>query len=354
LLKSKGLREIPDPEPDIWYLDAGTSALASKVDANNRGLLQVARRSFDPDLLAEGEPYNKAYWSDCVRKAGGGSLNIQNERVSGRLEIAKVPEWACYGWLRHGFSTRTGGVSTVYGGNSLNLGWTKEDEAALVVENRRRFLQAVCGHDAGISLVGVRQIHSGVVWVVKGDVALVGRLQTAEGKAVLEGDGLITDVPGVLLAVGTADCVPVLVVDVEKRVVGAFHAGWRGTVARIVELGVAKMAAEYGSRVEELVAAVGPSIGVCCYSVGEEVRSEFATRFGYAEELFSVGAGAMWLNLWEANRRQLLDAGVAEARITVVGQCTACARDEGGALRYFSHRREKGVAGRMLNVVGVI
>ncbi len=284
-------------------------------------------------------------------------MSAKNKGVSGGLEIVRVAGWGCYGWLRHGFSTRMAGVSTVYGGNSLNLGWTKEDKAALVAENRRRFLVAVCGQDAGVSLVGVRQIHSGVVRVVKeGDGALDGRLQTAEAKAVLEGDGLITDVPGVLLGVGTADCVPVLVVDVEKRVVGAFHAGWRGTVARIVEQGVAKMEAEYGSRVEDLVAAVGPSIGACCYSVGEEVRSEFAAKFEYAEGLFSDGTagGAMRLNLWEANRLQLLGAGVAESRISVVGECTACARDEDGALRYFSHRGEKGVAGRMLNVVGVV
>jgi YfiH family protein len=224
-----------------------------------------------------------------------------------------------------------------------------------VEENRRRFLAAVCGADDGFSLVGVRQIHSGIVHVIReGDGPLEGRLQTAEGKAVLEGDGLITDVPGVLMGVGTADCVPVLVVDVEKRVVGAFHAGWRGTVARIVEQGVARMGEEYGSRPEDLVAAVGPSIGACCYAVGEEVRSEFVAQFGYAEDLFSRDdAGAMRLNLWEANRRQLVDAGVGEAGISVVGECTACARDEGGALRYFTHRGEKGVAGRMLNVVGV-
>jgi polyphenol oxidase len=214
----------------------------------------------------------------------------------------------------------------------------------------------VCGEYAGFSLVGVRQIHSGIVRVVReGDRAREGRLQTAEGKAVLEGDGLMTDVPGVLLGVGTADCVPVLVVDVEKRVVGAFHAGWRGTVARIVERGVAMMAAEYGSQVEDLVAAVGPSIGACCYTVGEEVLTEFGAQFGYAGELFGRTAGAegIRLNLWEANRRQLVDAGVSAERITVVGECAACARDERGALRYFSHRGEKGVAGRMLNVVGI-
>jgi polyphenol oxidase len=290
------------------------------------------------------------------RRKGRGGLSIQNERVSADLEIVRVAGWEQYGWLRHGFSTRMGGVSTVYRGNSLNLGWTKEDDAALVAENRRRFLVDVCGTDDGFSLVGVRQVHSGLVRVVREqDGASEGRLQTAEGKAVLEGDGLITDVPGVLLAVGTADCVPVLVVDAEKRVVGAFHAGWRGTVARIVEHGVAMMTTEYGSRVEDMVAAVGPSIGACCYSIGEEVRADFEAKFDYAEELFSRGnADELRLNLWEANRRQLLDAGVAESRISVVGECTACARDAGGALRYFSHRGEKGVAGRMLNVVGVV
>jgi len=283
-------------------------------------------------------------------------LSFQNDGVSGDsgLRVVRVAGWERYGWLRHGFSTRAGGVSTVYGGNSLNLGWTKEDDPALVAENRRRFLGAVCGDDAGCSLVGMRQIHSGVSRVVREeDGTLEGRLQTADGKAMLEGDGLMTAVPGVVLGVGTADCVPVLVVDVEKRVVAAFHAGWRGTVARIVERGVAMMGPEYGSRVDDMVAAVGPSIGACCYTVGEEVRTEFAGQFGYAEELFSE-EGAIRLNLWEANRRQLVDAGIGEERIAVVGECTACARDERGALRYFSHRGEKGVAGRMLNVVGIV
>jgi len=269
--------------------------------------------------------------------------------------VVRVAGWERYGWLRHGFSTRAGGISSVYGGNSLNLGWTKEDEAGSVVENRRRFLAAIDGGKAGSVLVGVRQVHSGIVRVVReGDGALEGGLQTPEGKAVLEGDGLMTDLPGVLLGVGTADCVPVLVVDVERRVVAALHAGWRGTVARIVERGVAMMETEYGSRVEDLVSAVGPSIGACCYTVGEAVRAEFEAEFTYTAELFSTEhAGEMRLNLWEANRRQLVDAGVQEARIAVVGECTACVRDENGALRYFSHRGEKGVAGRMLNVVGI-
>ena len=224
--------------------------------------------------------------------------------LEGGIEIVRVADWDRFGWLRHGFSTRMGGVSTVYGAGaadaggspevrgsaldgvgwmdrSLNLGWTKEDDPAAVAENRRRFLAGVWGTLDGFSLVGVRQVHSGVVRVVReGDGALEGRLATPEGKAVLEGDGLMTNVPGVLVGVGTADCVPVLVVDVEKRVVAAFHAGWRGTVARIVERGVGMMVEEYGSRVEDLVAAVGPSIGACCYTVGEQVRGSLGRGLG--------------------------------------------------------------------------
>jgi len=274
------------------------------------------------------------------------------------INVVRVAEWDELKWLRHGFSTRAGGVSTVYGGETLNLGWTKEDDPANVAENRRRLVDAVSGDDGAgaMRLVTVRQVHSGVVRVVRAeDGALEGRLETLDGKAVLEGDGLVTDVPGVLLAAGTADCVPVLVVDKAKRVVGAFHAGWRGTVEKIAEQGIDAMQREYGSQTGDLLAAVGPSIGACCYSVGEEVRERFAARFAYSSLLFRTEAGGqLYVDLWEANRRQLLAAGVSPERITVVGYCTACARDEAGERRYFSHRAEKGVAGRMLNVVGVV
>ena len=278
--------------------------------------------------------------------------------MADELDVVRVPGWERFEWLRHGFSMRDGGVSGVYGGRSLNLGWTKEDDPASVSENRRRLVGVIGGEDR-LALVGVRQIHSDIVQVVRDeDGALEGRLQTAEGKAVLEGDGLMTDVPGVLVGVGTADCVPVLMVDGQKRVVAAFHAGWRGTVVGIVEQGVARMVSEFGSRVEDLVAAVGPSIGACCYSVGLEVHKEFGTRFGYAEELFRVGGeedpGGRYLDLWEANRRQLLDAGLGEEQIYMVGECTACSQDARGKMKYFSHRGEKGVAGRMLSVVGVV
>lgn len=267
------------------------------------------------------------------------------------VELVQVEGWKQYPWLRHGFATRRGGVSAVYGNSAdLNLGWTKEGDPARVAENRRRFLEAACGIGTDAEMVTVRQVHSATVRVLRGDEP---PLATPEGKAVLEGDGLMTAVPGLMLAVGTADCVPVLLVDTRLRAVAALHAGWRGTATAIAEVGVAKMREEYGSRAEDLVAAVGPSIGACCYAVGGEVREKFRERFGYAEELFEVRTSQLYVNLWEANRRQLLDSGLTDAQITVVGECTACARDEHG-LRYFSHRAQRGVAGRMLSLVGVV
>jgi hypothetical protein len=191
--------------------------------------------------------------------------------------------------------------------------------------------------------------------------------------AVLKGDGLMTGEPGVLLGIQTADCIPVLVADRKKRAVAAFHAGWRGTLARIVENGVGRMRLEFGSRPEDLMASIGPGIGQCCYAVGEEVQHQFESQFEYAPELFrevydsdpvrqkypmlfltarapghsDIGP-SMHLDLAEANRRQLLAAGIPKGAIFLTGQCTGCRTD-----RFFSHRTERGFTGRMMSVIGV-
>jgi YfiH family protein len=325
-----------------------------------------------------GERRPKSAASAAVRPAAG-HVHTQPAGVVRATALEK------YAWLRHGFSSRAGGVSKIYGVDpvnrdernvgELNLGWTKEDDPANVAKNRRRFLAEVSGSPTA-TLVTLRQIHSGMIRVV-GPMDLEPPLQTPDGRAVLRGDALMTDVPGVMLGAQTADCVPVLVADVKRRAVAAFHAGWRGTLKRIVERGIGTMRLQYGSRPEDLVAAVGPAIGPCCYSVGEEVRFEFESQFAYADELFSevydsdpvrdkypllfLTARApghsnigpqIHLDLWEANRRQLLDAGIPAKRVTLVGECTACSVSEGGK-KYFSHRAESGFTGRMMSVVGV-
>jgi YfiH family protein len=265
--------------------------------------------------------------------------------------VVTIVGWERFEWLRAGFSVRAGGETSVYGAaGEQNLGWTAEDDLAVVAANRRSFVEALAG-DAGFELVTVRQVHGAVVHPVE---LGCGPLSTPEGKAVLQGDGLVTSQAELMLGVQTADCVPVLIADTRTRAVGAFHAGWRGTVARIVEQGVATMAREFGSKPEDLIAAVGPSIGPCCFEVGEEVREEFERGFERAREIIADGVGGKArVDLWEANRRQLLAAGVPAGAITVVGECTACAQTEDGRRKFFSYRAEKGVTGRMLNVIGV-
>jgi YfiH family protein len=188
----------------------------------------------------------------------------------------------------------------------------------------------------------------------------------ADGRAVLRGDGAMTRRPGWMLGVQTADCVPVLVADTRTRAVAAFHAGWRGTLARIVEHGIGRLQAEFGSRPQDLVAAIGPAIRPCCFAVGPEVKVEFESQFGYGPELFrrvslasaTLGHGSLGpqivLDLHEANRRQLLDAGLKPEAISLVAECTACARLRNGRRKYFSHRAEHGLTGRMLSAVGTL
>jgi YfiH family protein len=282
--------------------------------------------------------------------------------------VVRVPAFSKIDWLLHGFSTRTGGGTTVYRpeqrAGELNLGFSSSDDAAVVAANRGRFFSAVTG-DAGFPAVTLRQIHSSIVHRV--GVADAGR------QATIKADGMMTDEPGLMLAIQTADCIPVLVADRKRRAVAGFHAGWRGTVKRIVESGVGRMRMEFGSRPEDLVAAIGPGVGQCCYAVGDEVRGEFESQFAYAEELFcevydsdpvktkypllfltarapghSDLGPSTHLDLVEANRRQLVDAGLKPEAISVVGECTSCRTD-----RYFSYRAESGFTGRMFSVVGI-
>jgi YfiH family protein len=292
--------------------------------------------------------------------------------------VVQVAGWERYPWLRAGFSTRQGRLSTAYGDEdrgTQNLGWTKQDAEEIVAGNRRRFVRAVAGPGAQPELVTLRQIHSGMVRVLGPEH---GPLATSDGRALLRGDALMTRQRGLLLGIQTADCVPVLIADTKTRTVAAFHAGWRGTLARIVERGVGTMRLEFGSKPKNLIAAIGPAIGACCYSVGEEVQHEFESQFAYAPKLFSevydrdpvrdkypmlfltqrapghsnIGP-QIHLDLHQANRRQLLDAGVPPAAITVLAECTACARLRDGRRKFFSHRAEHGYTGRMLSVVGV-
>ena len=280
-------------------------------------------------------------------------------------------------WLVHGFSSRPGGFSRVYGKSDLNLGFTKDDSKATVQRNRAAFLRALgetrrasAEHQAETrswNLISVRQVHSDVIRHIDSECWLSPRGSS------LPGDGLITITPGLLLAVQTADCFPIIVADVRRRAVGVFHAGWRGTVLRIIEKGVGEMHRCFGSRPHDLRAAIGPGIQGCCYEVGEDVRSKFESQFAYAAKLFRevkdsdpvrekypllfLTARApghshlpkkLFLDLAEANRQQLLAAGLAAKNIEVSRLCTSCCPD-----LLFSYRAEQGRTGRMMSVAGI-
>jgi YfiH family protein len=192
-------------------------------------------------------------------------------------------------------------------------------------------------------------------------------------EAPLAGDGLVTQTPGLLLAILTADCLPVILADTKRRAIGVFHAGWRGTVKRIAEKGVGEMQRWFGSRPRDIKAAIGPGVHGCCYSVGPEVRTQFESQFEYGSKLFreveesdpvrekypllfltarapghSELPKKIFLDLVEANRRQLLAVGVPAKSISASPLCTSCHTD-----LLFSHRAEKGVTGRMMAVAGI-
>jgi YfiH family protein len=289
-------------------------------------------------------------------------------------EIIESKSLAAIPWLIHGFSTRRGGRSKNYGGNALNLGQTTEDSQEVVQLNRKLFLSNLAGGAAAKwRTETLRQIHSSVIHRIGSPRA--GKPLSKKNRAgiIPAGDGLITNQPGILMGIKTADCLPVLLVDTTRRAAGAFHAGWRGTLERIVEKGVGEMRRCFGTGPKDIVAVIGPGIHRCCYIVGEELRDKFESQFAYAAQLFEEKANddeihrkypllfmnmrapghgepevAVHLDLAEANRQQLLAAGVPARNIEVSGLCTSCRTD-----LLFSHRAERGKTGRMMAVVGL-
>ncbi len=278
-------------------------------------------------------------------------------RSSRGLQLLQIPAFSKLPWLVHGFSTKPGGVSTQDGQKLLNLGFTDWDTKENVLENRRRFQSALGATD--LKLISLKQIHSDVI-----------HLFDAAPAEVCQGDASITNRPGLLLAVQTADCVPILLVDPKKRAVAAVHAGWRGTLARIVVKAVGQMQMHFNSKPADLLAAIGPSIGGCCYEVGTEVATQFLSQFLEAPEWFDEFRTGdepnpvQWLNMMppghqpppknvlldlrKANRAQLLGAGLRAPNIFISDLCTACRRD-----LLFSYRKEGPESGRLMSVIGL-
>ena len=186
------------------------------------------------------------------------SSSAEDTRASRGLKILQVRAFSKLPWLIHAFSTRPGGISDLNGEKVLNLGFTDWDSPANVQENRRRFQTAAGAPD--LPLITLKQFHSDVI-----------HLFDSAPSDPCRGDASITNRPGLLLAIQTADCVPILLVDTKKRAIAAIHAGWRGTLARIASKTIGKMQMHFGTNPRDLLAAIGPSIGPCCYEVGTEV-----------------------------------------------------------------------------------
>jgi polyphenol oxidase len=266
-------------------------------------------------------------------------------------------------WLIHGFSTRPGGLSDIHGEKVLNLGFTDWDTAENVLENRRLFQSALGTSD--LTLITLKQFHSDVIHVFDTPPP-----EPCRGLPARAGDASLTRTPGLLLGVQTADCVPILLIDPSTRAVAAVHAGWRSTLQRIVTKTIGRMQMDFGAKPAELLAAIGPAIGGCCYKVGTEVASVFHAQFPNASEWFDeLRTGdepnpLQWLNmqppghqpppkgvlldLRKANRAQLLEAGLCDKNIFTSDLCTACRRD-----LFFSYRKEVALSGRLMSVIGI-
>jgi len=236
--------------------------------------------------------------------------------------------------LVHAFLGRTGGVSSGHLA-SLNMGRREEDRPENLVENKRR-VGAAFGIDEK-KILTVSQVHSDRIVIIDNpDI-------TPEEIKMHEADGIITDVKGIAIGILTADCVPVLLFDRKKKVVAAVHAGWKGTASKISAKAVEMMYERYGSRPQDIAAAIGPAIGPCCYEVGEEVVSAFGHQKGVA-----VQHGKNWhIDLLKANQLQLRDAGVTDIDLSNI--CTSCRTD-----LFFSHRKEMGKTGRQLSFISLI
>ncbi|MGG6309941.1 peptidoglycan editing factor PgeF [Paenibacillus macerans] len=272
-----------------------------------------------------------------------------NDQLPERFELQA---WAgLMPGIHAGFTGRGGGV----GGppyECLNLAYHVGDDPELVLENRNRLAQSL-GFAPEAWTCG-EQVHGKNIAVVRAEDR--GRGHLDRSSAFPETDGLVTNVPDVLLTSFYADCVPLYFADPEKRVVGLAHAGWKGTVQLIAAAMVEAMEREFGSRRSDIRGAIGPSIGECCYEVDEavmgKVREAFPVNVGDAEggAYFSGSAneGKTMLNLKEMNRIIMIKAGILPTHIECTTWCTSCHPET-----FFSYRKQNGVTGRMASWIGM-
>lgn len=268
------------------------------------------------------------------------------QKRKGDVEYLTFPLLEETGLVRHLFSTRMGGVSEGYF-SSMNLSYTRGDRKEAVDENFRR-IAGILGCEM-TDIVCSDQTHTT-------NVRRVEAKDRGKGirypKDYTDVDGLITDVPGIVLATFYADCVPLFFVDTVRKAIGLSHSGWRGTVGRMGQRTLEAMREEYGTCPEDVVAAIGPSICKDCYEVSEDVAEAFREAFDRPGQsgqlLYEKGNGKYQLDLWRANQIVLQEAGIPEAQIQVTDICTCC-----NPSYLFSHRASSGKRGNLGAFLGL-
>jgi len=242
------------------------------------------------------------------------------------------------GGMTHFVSTRQGGFSPPpYDG--LNLSFNVGDDPERVLSNRERLARALEAPLKGLTTA--RQIHDSHIAIVSESMGGKGALD--DDQAIPDTDAMVTDVPGICLMVLVADCVPLLLCDPEKGVIGVVHAGWKGTLQGIAGKTVTVLHDAFGCTPGSLLVGIGPSIGPCCYEVGPDVASKIEHVFGTTRDrLCKISPrGKIHFDLWKANRTQLLESGIPDQQIETAAVCTCHHPD-----RFYSHRFEKGQTGR--------
>jgi polyphenol oxidase len=258
-------------------------------------------------------------------------------------EFLGIPYYSCLAFekvpcLRHGFSTRRGGAPDLKE-SSLNLSDAPWDSTSRVSENRHRFLSALQLADA--PLVALRQVHSNHVHIID---------DISNQWNQLEGDAIATRVENIALAVKTADCLPILIVDPVKNVVAAVHSGWRGTLSEILLCTIREMQRAFGSDPSQLLTAIGPGMRACCYEIGSDVAGLFKKDYPECCSAMpaSVHPDKYLLDLGKALDVQMNRAGIRPENRYDLKTCTCCNTGE-----FFSHRAEGSAAGRMMSVIGI-
>lgn len=278
-----------------------------------------------------------------VAVTGSGTTELKEKNHVPYIQFKNL---SATGIVKHGFSTRKGGVSTgIF--SSMNLNFKRGDDPDAVLENYRRMAAALNMRVEDMVLSD--QTHTTNVRVITEEDRGKGILRPQDYSDV---DGMITNVPGIVLVTSYADCVPLYFVDPVRKAIGLSHSGWKGTVGHIGQKTVEEMHEVYGSEPKDIVAAIGPSICQSCYEVSDDVAEAFRANFTAdeaADILLDKGNGKYQLDLWKANWYVLTDAGILPEHLSVTDLCTACHPD-----LLWSHRKTNGQRGGLSAFLSLI